>query len=164
LVGLGSVLLLTYSLSGHNAATGDAVAVFIDWLHVTAMSVWIGGLLPLMILLLGQRKWKDENVTERITLVSHHFSDLALMAVILLGISGLFSALVQVRTLDALLNTRYGQTLLLKTALFALLIAFGAVNRLFLLPARRARRSARFNGLGEACRQNMGSRSCSCSW
>ena len=161
-VGGGFLLTLTYSLSGHNAASGSVLAVFGDWLHVSAMSIWVGGLLPLAVILLRQRKLKDDPTAELTAIVSNRFSDLALVSVILLGISGLFSALLQVQTVQALRETRYGQALVIKTILFALLIGFGAVNQRLLLPrmarseaARSEARSA-FQWLGRTVRAEYG--------
>ncbi len=162
-LGLAAVLLATYSLSGHNAAAGAGVLpVLDDWLHVTAMSAWIGGLLPLALLLLRQRARRRSLAVEGLdglaggdTLIAcatHRFSRVAVTSVITLGISGLYSALLQVQTLAALLGTRYGQALLLKTGLFAGLVGFGALNQRILMP-RMARSDARaFRWLGRTVR------------
>ena len=52
----------------------------------------------------------------------------------LLALSGLYSALVEVRTLSALTMTTYGLAIVGKSGLFALLFVLGAVNLLFLSP------------------------------
>src|SRR5439155_6020494 len=48
---IGSIILLTFSLNSHAAATPQdpTVAVILDWLHIAAMVAWLGGLVPLAI-------------------------------------------------------------------------------------------------------------------
>src|SRR5438445_7654424 len=64
----GFGLLLTSSLSGHNAAvpTLTFVSILADWLHLLGVSVWIGGLINLTLLIpilhelgLVHRDWID---------------------------------------------------------------------------------------------------------
>jgi copper transport protein len=150
----GGGLILTYALSGHNAAAGSALGVAADGLHLTAMAAWIGGLLPLAIVLLRQRE--DLRSAGLAFEVTRRFSRLALTAVIGLGASGLISALIQVQTLAALLGTRYGQTLLIKTSLFAVLIGFGAVNQKILLPKMACSGGSAFRWLGRSVWAEIG--------
>jgi uncharacterized membrane protein len=150
---LGAILLVTYTLSGHNAAAGTApelrsarplalldaagslLPLIGDGLHLAAMTAWLGGLLPLAFVLLRQPKAQAGQSGGLALKVTRRFSTLALVSVIVIGLSGFYSALIQVRTLPALLETRYGQALLVKTALFGLLIGVGAVNQRIILPA-----------------------------
>ena len=134
---LSAFLLLTVSLSGHNAALGNPLAVAGDWLHLAGMSVWLGGLPILAALLLRQRRLAEEDSVALMIRVVERFSTMALVAVIVLGLTGLYSALLQVQTLTALVETRYGQVILYKTGLFALLIGLGAVNQRILMPKMR---------------------------
>jgi hypothetical protein len=71
------------------------------------------------------------------------FSASALVAVIVLGLSGLTRALTELSAVHQLWTTSYGQTLLVKTALFVPLLGLGWLNRTILIGAfARLRRSA----------------------
>jgi copper transport protein len=179
IIGLGLVLELTYSLSGHNAALGSPLPVIDDWLHFTAMSAWIGGLLPLGILLLGKRcppdpdeedeyveedapvrepidpmAWSEAS-TQLLSYTSQRFSRMALAAVIVLGLSGVYSALLQVKTLQALLSTRYGQAILVKSGLFAAFIGLGALNQRGILPRIATTGQRALTRLGKSVRVEL---------
>ena len=65
------------------------------------------------------------------------FSPLALAAVAALVLSGVVQAYIDVRSLNALTHTTYGELVLLKTGLLGLLIGLGAVNRERVLPTLR---------------------------
>jgi copper transport protein len=119
-------VLLTFSLQSHAAALASPLAVAVDWLHITAMAAWMGGLLPLFILL------RRTELSAR--LLVPRFSRLALTSVAALALSGLYSAFYEVRTLQALTSTIYGGALVVKSALFAVLFCLGAVNLLVLSP------------------------------
>ncbi len=173
IVGLGLILELTYSLTGHDAALGSPFPVIGDWLHFTAMSFWLGGLVPLGILLLhpyfhspsgagrsegaevasGPAGAADSSATvELLECAGQHFSRMALIAVIVLGLSGIYSALLQVRTLPALVDTRYGQAILVKSGLVLALVGLGALNQRGILPRIARRGGQALHWLGQSVR------------
>jgi copper transport protein len=120
--GVGLVILATFSLAGH-AATGRGAgfAVAMDLAHITAVSVWVGGLAMLVV---GTRG------AERIgTAGLRRFSQWALISVAVIAVSGGFEAWRQVATPGAVLSTAYGRLLVAKTVGFAVIVAFGAANR-----------------------------------
>ena len=47
----GSALLFTFSLQGHGAARGSVIGIVMIWLHLAAMTIWLGGL-PMLFLAL----------------------------------------------------------------------------------------------------------------
>ena len=120
------LILATISLQSHAAAAGDWLPIGIDVVHLAAMTAWLGGLLPLFYLL--------RTTGLEPSLLVPHFSRIALSSVLLLSGTGLYTALAQIRTLDALLATSYGIALIVKLVLFALLVALGAVNLLVITP------------------------------
>lgn len=123
---LGATVLLTFALQSHGAATGSPIAIAADWLHLAAMAAWLGGLVPLLTLL-ARRRGEIRPVVER-------FSNLALVSVLLLIATGIYSARLHVRTFEALAETTYGVTLLLKLLIFCLLLGLGAINMLLIVP------------------------------
>ncbi len=45
------LVLLTFSLQSHAASLNSPLAVAVDWIHISAMSAWLGGLIPVFLLL-----------------------------------------------------------------------------------------------------------------
>ncbi|MFQ3630121.1 copper resistance CopC/CopD family protein [Roseiflexus sp.] len=124
---IGGLILLTFSIGGHAAATAQPlVSVALDWMHLAAATNWAGGLTALVVALI-----RRNDDTPDLHLVKHalmRFSWLALASVAVLTISGVFAALSYLRDVSDLWVTDYGRTLLIKTALFALLISLGAYH------------------------------------
>ncbi|HVN55435.1 MAG TPA: copper resistance protein CopC [Anaerolineaceae bacterium] len=129
---LGVAVLATFSLKSHLAATGSALNVLIETLHLGSMVAWMGGLVPLFLVILATQAGKNQPVP--LSVLIPMFSRLALVCVTGLALSGLYSALVEVRTLPALTITTYGLAVVAKSGLFALLFVLGAVNLLVLSP------------------------------
>lgn len=120
----GCGLSLTWSLASHSA-TGTLVplAVAADAIHLTAMGVWIGGLVVLGAVLPRSPGAPDlEPVLSR-------FSRTAQTCVVLLIATGIFQAWRQVGTAPALFGTDYGRVLVAKVCLVAVLVVLGAVAR-----------------------------------
>lgn len=127
-LGGAGILWLTYSLGSHAAAapSGSAWAIMVDALHGLSAAVWVGGLwfLPAV---LGEWRTNSAATEQKARLgIIRRFSTTALVVVVVLAVTGVFSSLVHIPTLAALLNTRYGQTLLVKLGitLLALLLAW----------------------------------------
>ena len=62
------------------------------------------------------------------------FSNVALVSVGVLAVTGVIRALAELRSLEQVWSTGYGQVLIVKTALLAALVAVGWLNRYRLLP------------------------------
>ena len=134
LVGVASVaLLLAPSLSGHalDAGRPRGLTVTLDLAHVVTAAFWVGGLLQLALLL----------PTGAATAAARRFSAFALPAVAVLALSGGGRALTELDGVSQLWTTGYGRTLLVKTALFACLLALGYLGRQRLASAMRLLRS-----------------------
>ncbi|MCV3739177.1 copper resistance protein CopC [Rhizobium sp. TRM96647] len=124
------------ALSGHASAaapqwlTRPAVLV-----HALTIAIWVGALLPLASALRC-----DKDAGRR---ALDRFSRLIPLCVALLILAGLLLAVIQVREPAALLSTAYGNVLLAKTGLLAVLFGLVAVNRWMLTgPAARGERKA----------------------
>lgn len=139
-VGLVAAAAFIASLAwaGHGAATEDvpfdALHLPADILHLLAAGAWLGGLLPLVILL--TQAWRDASaeavaVARRAT---SRFSVLGLSSVGTLIVTGIVNTWFLSGSAPALLGTLYGQLLLLKITLFAAMIAVASVNQRGLLP------------------------------
>jgi copper transport protein len=120
------VLLPAPTLAGHALDPGrPRIMVAVDLLHVTAASVWLGGLAALALALRGGE--------DRI-LMLRRFSNLALASVLVLATTGVIRAFSELDSVSQLWSTGYGRVLLVKSGLLTVLIAVGWLNRYRLIP------------------------------
>jgi copper transport protein len=124
LLGLGAALALaSLPLTGH--ALGAPLAMAALAAHGLAAAFWLGSLVALVLLLRGGAA----------AAALRRFSALGVPAVGLLLACGVTLAALRLDSLDALWRTPYGQLILAKSLLLALLIAVALANRFRLLPA-----------------------------
>jgi putative copper resistance protein D len=98
-----------------------------DFVHLIAAAAWIGMLLPLALLLAGAAK-EQASVGAAYT-ATKRFSNAGLIAVGVLLVTGCINALYLAGSVPAITETDYGRLLLIKVALFLLMIAIAAINR-----------------------------------
>jgi copper transport protein len=128
LLAAGSALLIP-GVAGHAAQTSPrGVSLALDWLHLAAGSIWIGGLIGLITL------WSSLGMTERLPGLSvcvPRLSRVAFVSVMLLIGSGTGAAIIQLPTLAALWQTSYGKAIVVKVGLLggAMLLASGNLAR-----------------------------------
>ena len=96
--------------------------------HLTAIAFWIGILAPLRSLTLSKKTWPEAAD------LGHRFGAIAKFIVPLLIAAGFYMSFILVGSLDALINTGYGQALILKLALVSLLLVLAAANKLRFIP------------------------------
>ena len=140
---------LATAMAGHAATAPPRFAtVPAITLHMLAAMAWIGGLLPLREALGASNA--PPPVRDPVGAALLLFSRLIPFVLAVLVTSGLLLSIVQVQTLSNLMATAYGQVLLAKLAIVALLVLLAAANRfLWTRPAaggapralRRLRRS-----------------------
>ena len=137
LLALGNVYLaMTPALAGH-ASIESPTAVFFpsDVLHVSAGSVWGGGIACLLLALPGATRRLEGPERSRLLLAAlARFSPLALGAVIVIATTGVIQAYIDVRSFYALFHTTYGALILVKVALLLVLIGLGWSNRERVIP------------------------------
>ncbi|AZK95142.1 MULTISPECIES: copper resistance protein CopC [Streptomyces] len=112
----------TWALSEH-ASTGiqTGLAMPVDVLHLLAVAGWLGGLAALLIAL--RREPSIEPAAVR------RFSTVAFVCVVVLAVTGLYQSWRQVGSWSALTGTEYGQLLLAKAALVAVLVVIARFSR-----------------------------------
>ncbi|MFN8471651.1 MAG: CopD family protein [Anaerolineae bacterium] len=133
-VALAAGVMLTSSLNSHSVAAG-AVAPLVDWAHYMAVAVWVGGLFALALLMPPvTRPLEPAERNRLIAGLIPQFSRLALVSVGVLFVTGLYLTWLQVGSLPALVETLYGQSLLVKLSLFVVLIVLGALNQRYIGP------------------------------
>jgi copper transport protein len=132
-----AVLLLQAKL-GHAAAVapGTNLAVVMDSAHLTAASLWVGGLLALAVgllpLVISRR-----GTPAFATLARAAWRPFGMMAALSAGVliaTGIYSAGREVASLEALLTTFYGRTLIVKAILVLMVCFFGLLNSTMLHP------------------------------
>jgi copper transport protein len=123
----GFALLPLPTLAGHALDRGrPLLEPVVDFLHVAGASFWLGGLVALGLVLTGSGDRAP---------VLRRFSNVALVSVAVLATTGVIRALAELRSLDQLWSTGYGQVLIVKTVLLAALVTVGWVNRYRLVPS-----------------------------
>ena len=133
---LGIGLVVPLALASHAASVKGrwSVATAVLGVHILAAALWVGGVVALgfasfVLLRAGERA--DARTLAR------SFGGLAALAVALIGISGIATLGIHVRSLHALLTTGYGTAVMTKTGLFLFAGAIGLATTAG-LRARRA--------------------------
>jgi copper resistance protein D len=123
--------------TGHAASTPGPkgnLHLVADAAHLLAAAAWIGGLVSLVVLLVAARRIPALPGAALAHDAASRFSALGILSVAILALSGIVNAWILVGSFHALLVTEYGQTLILKIVIFALMVAFAAINRFWLSP------------------------------
>jgi copper transport protein len=131
-----AVALTAIAWAGHASTGADRTAnVVIDALHGLATAAWLGGLVGLAVLAIPATR--ALGAEDRLRLgagVVVRFSALALGAVGVLVVTGVYRALAELGTPADLVDTAYGRALLVKLGLFAAMLGMGAYNRMVVHP------------------------------
>jgi copper transport protein len=117
-----------YSLSGHSAAEPNASrwSQLADWIHLSAASMWAGGVVMLLVALVSARE-----VGRR---AFAGFARLAPVLIALLVVAGVYLSFLRLPELADLWTTSYGQILMVKLGLVALALTWGAVHHFVVEP------------------------------
>lgn len=112
---------LTSHVGAMEGAVGQGLLIS-ELLHVLAAGAWVGGLLPLLVVLAGAPAQSAAGVLRR-------FFPLGLTAVSVVGVTSVVQAVHLIGDVPALVGTAYGQMALIKLALFLSMLGFAAMNR-----------------------------------
>jgi len=142
---LGFVYLYALAASGHaaSAAVGTllgshilSAAVFLDWLHLMAAALWLGGQIYLGLVLIPVLRPAHARQNNRAFLETlDRFSPIAYASVAVLVLTGLFNAAIHIPSWHAFFDSIYGHALLVKVVLFALMMLISAFTVFTLRPA-----------------------------
>jgi copper transport protein len=132
-------LALTAPLAGHSGGESPrGLLIPVTTVHVLSISAWLGGLAMLLVALpIAVRTLRRQERAPLVAAVVSRFSQLAMVAVGLLLLTGIVQSIVLVNSFEAVVETAYGRLVLAKIALFLGLIALGAYNQRRLLPRLR---------------------------
>jgi len=129
---LASALLIAITMSGHAAAVNPNIvsyAIIIDWLHLLAASLWVGGMMYIATNYLPvlKRLHIPQQARSLVTVLPY-FSPLAIAGVVIMSITGPFSATFHLTSWQQFLSTAYGRALLVKIALIGGLLITSAIH------------------------------------
>ncbi|MFJ9129824.1 copper resistance CopC/CopD family protein [Streptomyces sp. NPDC102340] len=115
-------LAATWAMAEH-ASTGiqAALAMPVDVLHLLAVAAWLGGLTTLLVALYRVPTIEGSAV--------RRFSRVAFCSVLVLVATGLYQSWRQVGSWSALTGTTYGQLLMVKVGLVAVLVGVAWISR-----------------------------------
>jgi putative copper resistance protein D len=136
--GLAAALLISLAGVGHSQVEegiAGAIHVVSDAAHLLAAGAWLGGLIPLALILSTDRGDRKVSPAADLNEVLVRFSGMGYFAVATLLGTGLVNSWYLVGNVTALLTTQYGQLLLVKLALFAGMLSLAAINRFWLVPS-----------------------------
>ena len=126
---LGLVFVSGLSLSGHSAADAGHswVSELADWVHLSAATLWVGGLVQLALVVWPS--WPEGRATS-----FRRFSRLATVLVALLLGAGTYLSVLRLPHVHDLWTTGYGHVLLVKLGLVSLALAWGAAHHFLAVP------------------------------
>ncbi len=154
LLAAAAVLVLP-GASGHAGQTSPrGLAVLLDWLHLVSGSVWLGGLVGLVLL------WWTLGAEHRVAafrVCVPRFSNVAFLSVLVLVGSGVWASILHLPVLDALWLTSYGKVILIKSALLLATLPLAATNMLRNKPSLAAGDPARNHSAARLLRLFVGS-------
>jgi len=136
---LGSALgfIAAIAWTGHAGSTlGELGNLHLaaDALHLIAAAAWIGGLVPLALLLAAAQRNQGVAWASLALRATQRFSALGIVSVGTLSATGLINAWILVGSIHALIVTDYGRVLVLKLVVLAMMLTFAAINRFWLTP------------------------------
>ncbi len=118
-------LAASWAMSEHASQGLQAgVAMPVDVVHLLAVAAWLGGLTALLVALY---RAPVETPVGRDAV--RRFSRLAFGSVVVLAVTGVYQSWRQLGSWSAFTDTRYGQLLLVKIALVAVMVAVAFLSR-----------------------------------
>jgi len=142
---LAAALLVSLAGVGHSQVEegiAGAIHIVSDAAHLLAAGAWLGGLVPLVLLLSTDRRDREPWAVAELDGVLMRFSGMGYVAVATLVGTGLINSWYLVGNFTGLLTTQYGQLLLTKLALFAGMLSLAAINQFWLVPSMSKARVA----------------------
>ena len=124
----GVVAVWSFGHIGHISDRGSAVLDVALTLHLITVAIWIGILTPL------QRLARKTATYAEAAKVGHRFGLVASFTVPALIVAGGYMSYALVGSIAALIQTGYGQALVIKVLLVAVLLGLAAANKLRFMP------------------------------
>ena len=125
LVGAAATLALPGAIGHAGQTSPRGVALLLDWLHLVSGSLWIGGLMGLLVV------WRSLPAAQRVAGLAvcvPRFSNVAFVSVMVLLGTGVGAAVLHLPVLAALWQTSYGKAILVKAGILLAAMLLASVN------------------------------------
>ena len=140
----GIISVWSFGHVGHISDVGNIVLDVALTLHLITIAIWIGILTPL------QRLAREPATYAEAAKVGHRFGLVASFTVPALIIAGGYMSYTLVGSIAALIQTGYGQALIIKVLLVGVLLGLAAANKLRFIPKLSAGDSIAANHLAKS--------------
>jgi copper transport protein len=143
LVAAAAVLVIPGAVGHAGQTSPRGLSMALDFVHLVAGSIWLGGLLGLLVLWLTVTDSVPPGAPSRVevlTVVVPRFSNAAFVSVLFLLGTGTGATIIHMPAVNALWGTGYGVAILVKIGLLATALMLGAANLLRTKPALLAAR------------------------
>ena len=140
----GVIAIWSFDQVGHVSGLETTLLDLALMLHLLAVALWIGVLTPL------KRLASSSSTYASAADVGHRFGVVASATVPVLIIVGGYMGYQLVGSFTALVDTSYGQAMIIKVLLVGLLLGLAAANKLRFIPALRTGDSAVANHLSKS--------------
>ena len=114
--------------------TFGALHLGIHAAHMLAVSLWVGGLIPLTMVVSTMRSDCDNDVAAFVHCLGVRFGNIALWSVALIVLTGIASTALVVQDASDLTSGAYAKLLAAKLLLFLLMLLLATANRQWLVP------------------------------
>lgn len=124
------------ALSGHaNASSSRALAVVNDWVHLSSTALWVGGV-AFLVLTWGPTT-RRAGTSDRLVLareVLPRFGRVALPAFVVVVLTGVISAVIELGRFSELWRSDYGRVLMIKVGVVGLIAAASYLHAMRIRP------------------------------
>ena len=144
------ILIATNSITSHSASVGtlSQLGILADFAHSVAVSVWIGGMMYILYVVFSNVFTISNNISGKvhdiysqpksiILLILSRFSIISTICVGVIGITGLSLAWLHIQTMDELVISDYGRTLIIKLSLVLPVIILGGYHQFWISKVAR---------------------------
>lgn len=128
---LGAALGLSWA--SHPESRGN-LALVADYVHLVAGALWVGGLVALVMIAATTRSLPRPTREAVARACILRFSKLAVPAIAVVALAGLYLALRELPSPSALFSSDYGITLVVKSSVALGALALGGYHRRFVMP------------------------------
>ena len=141
-------VLIVPGATGHAGQTSPrGLSVALDAIHLLSGSIWIGGLIGVLVLWFALGR---EGRVPALAMIVPRFSAVALISVFILLATGTGATIVHMPSVDALWGTSYGVAILVKIGLLAIAVVLASGNLLRSRPRLIAAQASADLGRGAA--------------
>jgi copper transport protein len=158
LVASGFFMAVNSSISHSSAVTSwSQIGIIIDFVHSVIVSMWIGGLAFISYVFFPNINNITKTIYQKVRgtyklqtsvelLILARFSLLATISIGLISITGLFLTWLHISSVDELLTSDYGRTLIVKLSIAIPVILFGGYHQFWINRISKIVRDEKNNG------------------